>query len=49
MECKDCRTQCVGKTPCINCKEPISKKAIFKYIVLFVAASLLFYWIGVVV
>lgn len=49
MECKVCKEECVGKTPCTNCKEPISKKAILKDVVMFIAAALLFYWIGVVV
>ena len=42
--CKVCKTECIGKTPCTDCRRKV------KYVWLIpVAASLLFYWIGVVV
>ena len=49
MECKDCKMECIGATPCEKCKEKMDIKAILKDVWLLIAAALLFYWIGVIV
>ena len=49
MECKVCKEECVGKTPCEKCKEKLDIRAIAKDVGLLIAAATLFYWIGVVV
>lgn len=49
MECSVCKAECIGGTPCTNCTEVIESKAIVKKIGMFIAAAILFYWIGVVV
>lgn len=49
MECKKCKHECIGETPCTNCTEVIDSKAVLKKVVVFIAAAILFYWIGVVV
>jgi len=49
MECKKCKEECIGETPCTKCKAKLDIKAVLKNIGIFIAAAIIFYWIGVVV